>query len=272
MSSETDEIEILKNLGLTLNEAKVYLALCHHGILDVRTVTKCTAVPRQDIYRVMANLNDLGLIEKIISWPTKFRSIPIEKGVSLLLKRKQKQITNLQLKSKLLLKRFQVTNNTKQELEKPRFILTPRRETFVEKVRALTKTAQKSIDVVSSYKRLLKIHLFSDTLENAWSRGVKCRFVMNKPEKSRAATELLKFLTSGSCCHVRFIPHAPETVVSIYDQREILVIADPNVELLESTALWSNSSSLIAGMRDYYNILWMTALEEPKYNTDYKQT
>jgi hypothetical protein len=59
--------------------------------------------------------------------------------------------------------------------------------------------------------------------------------------------------------------------MAIYDRKEILIITNPHARLSESPALWSNNSSLISGMCDYFTILWTTAMEEPTYNLDDEQ-
>ena len=52
--------------------------------------------------------------------------------------------------------------------------------------------------------------------------------------------------------------------MTIYDQKEIFIVTNPNAELAESPALWSNNSGLISGMQDYFTILWNTAQEQPE--------
>ena len=155
--------------------------------------------------------------------------------------------------------------------EKIEFVWVPSKEAIKYKIQNAIENAQSSINLVSSYKRISKISIFSEALEGAWSRGVKCHIIIDKPEKSRAADKVLNFLSKDACCEVRFIPSAPETVMTIYDRKEILIITNPNARMSESPALWSNNPSLISGMRDYFTILWITALEEPTYNIDGEQ-
>jgi hypothetical protein len=55
------------------------------------------------------------------------------------------------------------------------------------------------------------------------------------------------------------------------DEKEVFIIAEPTVELSESPALWSNNSSLVNIVEDYFEILWMTALEKPEYSINSNQ-
>ena len=259
------EVDVLIDLGLTHCQARVYLCLCHSGFLDAKSISKYTSIARQDIYRITADLESLGLIEKIISQPTLFCALPIEKGVNFLLNRKRKELSKIESSTKSLLNNFEF-NSTKQLTEKPKFVLVPGKEILLDKIRDSIENAQRTMDSVNSYRRLSNISIFSEALERAWSRGVKCRFIIDKPEKDIVAKKILDFLTKSQCCEVRFIPHAPETVMTIYDQREIFIFTNPDARMSESPALWSNNSSLICGMRDYFTSLWITALEKPEYN------
>ena len=270
MSSSTRGVEVLQGLGLTLCQAKIYLSLCRFGCLDAKTISKHTDIARQDVYRVIADLETSRLIEKVINRPTKFRAIPLKKGVSFLLKQKHKELNTITSQTKSLLEEFN-PNKEEQLTENAEFVWVPSKEAIIYKIQNAIENAQSSVNLVSSYRRISKISIFSEALEGAWSRGVKCRIVIDKPEEGRAAHEVLKFLNKDSCCEVRFLPSAPETVMTIYDRKEILIITNPHARLSESPALWSNNSSLISGMWDYFTILWTTALEEPTYNLDDEQ-
>jgi sugar-specific transcriptional regulator TrmB len=270
MSIFNNGVEVLQGLGLTSCQAKIYLALCHVGCLEAKTISKHTSIARQDVYRITSDLEHLGLIKKVISRPTKFRATPLEKGISFLLKQKHKELDTIESKTESLLTEFDFSNE-EQATEKPEFVWVPGKEAFLDEMENAIENTQTSIDMLSSYKRFSNISIFSEALEKAWSRGVKCRIIIGEPEKSRAAEKIFDFLTKGSCTKVRFIPSTPETVMNIYDQNEILLITNPNARIAESPALWSNNQSLVSGMQKYFTFLWTEALKKPKYNIDSEQ-
>ena len=71
-----EDHQTLIDLGLTLLQAKVYLALVQSGTLKVGTIAQVSKVARPDVYRTLQKLQDLGLIEKIITKPILFRATP----------------------------------------------------------------------------------------------------------------------------------------------------------------------------------------------------
>ena len=61
---------------------------------------------------------------------------------------------------------------------------------------------------------------------------------------------------------MRFLPGRPKTGIEIYDKKEVFIIIDPERGLLDSPVLWSNNQSLLTVVEDYFEILWLTAMEE----------
>jgi sugar-specific transcriptional regulator TrmB len=258
-------------LGLTSCQAKVYLTLCRFGVADAKTVSHYAGVPRQDFYRIVSALEELGLVEKIISRPFTFEAIPIDRGTSLLLERRKLETERLEKKIKDILENFETNNKRNLQLGEPMFILISEKNSVVERSRKSIENAKSSIDAASSWKRFSQIFDFEDGMEKAWSRGVKCRFVTEKPTKNKALGFIRDLCDKNTFCEVRFVPSFPKTILSIYDRKELLLIIDPEAELSESHALWSNNSSLLTAMQDYFEILWITALKEPEYSINIEQ-
>jgi hypothetical protein len=109
---------------------------------------------------------------------------------------------------------------------------------------------------------------FADRLDDAWSRGVECRFVVEKPQSLENLPNGLGLCRKNPHCRIRFIPCSPTTVVSIYDGKEVMVIENPVASLKESSVLWSNNRSLISMTRDFFEVVWITAKEDPFFQTD----
>jgi sugar-specific transcriptional regulator TrmB len=266
MLSSEEEVEVLMDLGLTLCQARVYLTLCHFGTLDAKTISKYSGVPRQDSYRVTSALLELGLIEKIISRPVTFKATKVEKGTAILLRQRKKETERLESKTKELQATFK-TESIKVQPEKPEFVLVHGKEA-IENRTSLIEDSKSSIDVISSWKRFSHVLSFASVLEKAWKRGVRCRFVIEKPKKNRASKLILDFNANTSFCQIRFVPFPPSTVLSLYDKKEILITLHPKEELPVSPTLWSSNPSILAAMQDYFDILWITAMEIPEYYLD----
>jgi len=111
------KILTLTRLGLTSNQAKVYLALFRSGLSNAKGISENSGVARSDVYRVMAALEKLGLVEKIISQPCKFRAISIHDAFDILMERRKKVTSELQATTREIIDKLK-DNNARTALEK----------------------------------------------------------------------------------------------------------------------------------------------------------
>lgn len=82
-------------LGLTDNQAEIYLALLKQGLASLLDLSRRSSINRTTIYRVFEDLKKLNLVEKIVdARGIKVKAIAPEK-LSLLLTAKEAELTNL---------------------------------------------------------------------------------------------------------------------------------------------------------------------------------
>jgi sugar-specific transcriptional regulator TrmB len=84
-------IEILAELGLTHTEAKIYMNLLCLKRATANNIHRKSNVARQEVYRILSDLQEKGLVEKVIDKPTKFKPIPASDAISILLQRRNEQ-------------------------------------------------------------------------------------------------------------------------------------------------------------------------------------
>jgi sugar-specific transcriptional regulator TrmB len=145
------------------------------------------------------------------------------------------------------------------------FVLVSGKNMVIKKLSKLIAKAESSIYVKTSWRRFSKVHYFIDLLMEACSRGVKIRFIVETPPKNTALEPILGLFNKNKNCEVRFIPYFPDTILTLFDRKEVLIISNPKAELTESKALWSNSQSLLASMHKFYEVKWIEARKEPRY-------
>jgi CRP-like cAMP-binding protein len=73
-------VQTLTLLGLSFNQARVYIALAQSPMSNAQSISMVSKVAREHVYRTMNSLQKLGLVEKIITIPTKYKAIPIHDG------------------------------------------------------------------------------------------------------------------------------------------------------------------------------------------------
>ena len=266
MKPQFSKLKALIALGLTKVQARLYLSLVESGPSRILAISKVSKVARPEIYRNLSKLQQLGLVEKIIETPLEYRAIPMKEGISLLLETKTRQYEKIRSEAKILLSTAKTEKlDAKKQMEIPQFVLIPRR-TVIERIRFAIEKAQLSIDLVLSWKRFSRgiASTFAESMEIAWAKKVKIRFIIESPLENKTAKQLIQFCRAKPFCQLRFIPHYPKTIFGIFDKQEVFIIAKSKTDLSGSPALWSNNESLISVLQDHFEILWLTAMEEPK--------
>jgi sugar-specific transcriptional regulator TrmB len=266
MASDENAAQTLTQLGLTVLEARIYLALCTYGTLNTKELSKLTKTAQPDTYRVLTKLQKKGLIEKIIKKPAEFKAAPIETSVSSLLQKKKAEYDDLKVKTNQLIHAIKEKPvNKPNETENSQFALIPQSETVVRKIREAIDKSKTSVDIFLSWKRFLDgiTTAFAKSAERAWNREVKFRIIVETPEGEVHVEKALQFCGKSPFCKIRFWAGTPKTVTGIYDKREVFIIIDPEEGLFDSPALWSNNQSLISVVQEYFDKLWLTAMEEP---------
>jgi len=263
LEPEFSEIQALMDLGLTKIQARVYLALVKSGPSKTSAISKTSNVAQPDTYKTLSKLQKLGLVEKIIKTPLEYRATAMNEGISLLLETKTEQYEKLRSEAEILLSTAKMQKpDKKKRIESHQFVLIPKRRT-IERIRTAIAQAQISMDLLISWKRFSRgiVSTFAESIEVAWAKNVKIRFIIESPLESKTAKQLIQFCREKPFCKIKFIRYCPTVVLGIYDKKEVFIIVDPKTDLPGSPALWSNNSSLIALAQDHFEILWLAAME-----------
>jgi sugar-specific transcriptional regulator TrmB len=271
--AEDERVQILMDLGLTLLQAKIYLALSKTGKATIKTISKASNIARQDIYRIMPTLQKLGLAEKILAAPTMYKATPIKEGYYLLLKNKTMEHTDLQEKTISLIKNLHEGNDkTPPQEEESKWVITSSKENVWKKIDEAVIKAQMSIDAGAEWK-IMRFGLFHLLLgfKKAMKRGVKIRILTEKHEYDKSEQRIIQTL-KNPLFEIKYLP--PTEIpfsAAIYDgQKALLWLSTDNTGV---PSLWSNDPQFVKIISAYYVELWNKALDvsEPPYEQNVKQ-
>jgi len=258
-----EEVQILMRLGLTFDQARVYLALALSGMSTAKTIAKNSRVARPDIYRIMPTLEKLGLVERIISAPYKFKAISRQNGISVLMKRRIEETSKLQAATREMLKVVK-NNNTRMALEEnePQFILVPEQVAIKSETKAL-ENAQRRFDVVTSWRRFPRTFIITHNNERvkALQRGVEIRVIVDKPDEEESVSDTIKHLEKHPTFKIKYLLNAPKALMSIYDKKEAWISTCTNPVLEECPTLRTTNPCLLSILQDYFEMVWIRAME-----------
>jgi sugar-specific transcriptional regulator TrmB len=84
-------------MGFTRSQATVYLSLLKLGDTDSKELSKEANLSSQQVFRIIRELQEIGLVEReLIMKPYKFKAIPPELGLKLVLTQRLKQYREMQ--------------------------------------------------------------------------------------------------------------------------------------------------------------------------------
>ena len=249
-----ESVEVLKNLGLSSCQARIYLSLISYGASTVKQISIGSKMAREEVYLVLPKLHALGFIEKILERPTKYKAIPLQECISNLLEERKSKTYELEMQSKELIQKYKQTNfNGKNSTQLRQFIFVPSKQALIHRIKKSVTHSEKSIDVLTSCKRLTcACNSLYETIQDAWNRGVKGRAIINIPKGNHL--DVINECWSKPSAELRYIPKYPKTVIATYDKREVYIFTEPEADLTDSPALWSNYPSLIGVIDDFFEV------------------
>jgi sugar-specific transcriptional regulator TrmB len=250
--------KILRELGLTFSQARVYIALVILGDqTTARAVSNFLNIARQDVYKIVAELQRLSLVEMIIDKPKMFRAIPMQETVSILINRRNRETNALLSEATELLERLPEKAEATIQQDNRQFVLIPEKEVLVHRMEKAIETAQESILVITPWKELTQWMLILDKFwSQALKRGVNIRWITEKQENANSNPENIKAFLKNPHFKLKTMPNPLKIKFSIYDDDKVFIATLRKPNAAESPALWTNNSAIIYILKDYFEMKW----------------
>jgi len=261
--SDGHPVDVLHQLGLTNYQAKVYLSLFRNGESATKQISRFTALNRGNVHNTLNELLKLGLVEKIISNPAKYKAIPMEDVVSVLIAEKTREFTRIQTQAEELI--FQTkTNSNKTECntDENELILVPAKRLLLLGKKTFNETIH-SIEVIASHKKFHSwITRHIDPNLDALKRGVKIRVIVNKPEPGYILPDARNALMSDPNFKLKYTPTMPKSHFSIYDDKTVLCNTSTSNELEDSPSYLSKNPCIVSAFKELFELQWSTTTKQ----------
>ena len=271
--------ETLVGLGLTSLQAKIYVALNSLNEATVKDISKVAKVARQEIYRALFELLKLGMIEKRIAIPNRFRAVPLKQVLEFLLERRKSETTELEKKTAKIIrmaKAPQVFAHSEYDfllLEGKELVLRSAADFFA---------ASRTIKIInesnlSTYWWINQYQLFVDAL----NRGARIQVLIDKPQDSNPAKAVIEKLRNSPLFEIRYLQLPPSIILVIYDQMGVLPIVSTDEAIANKEyvppCLCSNHPAFAELLRNYFDNFWVKAAkskwgEKTRSNSSTMQT
>jgi sugar-specific transcriptional regulator TrmB len=260
-----ESIKTLMQLGLNFCQARIYLALVQSGESPVKTISQNSGVDRTEIYRQMPSLLKLGLAEKMLDIPIKFRAKPLQEGLNILLKKENEEHLELQKKAKKMAYKFKENNQKKQKLES-QFSVIPGKDAHIKWLKKNWEESQNSSEGIITWKDYIALTLtfFCDeVIKKSANKGIKNRSIIYVSEKEKAEYENNKKLVNNyPNMQMKIVFDPPLVLGGVFDSEQMVISTTSNNPIQTGeTVFWSSNPSLVALFQNYFETLWKKAQE-----------
>ena len=253
--AEENAVKSLIKLGLTVSQAKVYLTLAKSGPCTGRATAGSTHIATNDVYRILSELHEIGLTEKIIAKPTKYKATQIDDSLLILLQRKKEEYIEAEEQVKALSDSLAIKKQERTPQDDSQFIITSEIKSLFKMHEKLAQESKLSIDFVLPIKAKATELLDEapQQIRDAVKRKVKIRGITmvneGHSEKKHKGVKPALF-------EVRTIKDInPPFGMHIFDKKEItLAISEKPMP-----SLWTNNAHVVRLARAYFEEMWNNA-------------
>jgi sugar-specific transcriptional regulator TrmB len=257
LSIKEDDFNSFLNLGLTQNQTKVYLALLKLGMeSNAASLFKISGVSRQDIYRVLLELETLGFVEKVVAKPNRFRAVPPMDAFSSFVGEKIIYLSELNNKVQFFAKKIMEDYGKPiHSNEKDQIVIINEKQAFLHKCRELIGKCQIGVDSIVPDEFMKWVTSCSDAYNQAKNNGARIRWILQRPENKEILNSLRAELTKNPQMEVKFCSKT-SVKLGIFDGKETILAMFGDAEFAEGPAIWSNSPAIVNLTRAFFETEW----------------
>ncbi len=219
-------VGVLIGLGLSERQARVYLALLKADDARARPVANAAGVARQEAYRLLLELQQLGLVQKNLTVPVSYVAVPFPEAVKTLFAVRASELMVISHKAKHVTEKFSQNPPAPSVMESllPCFGAVCEGEGG-KKYAAALEAAQGCVELVCSWVRFRQLCFhFEGELKAALKRGVRVRVVVEKP--SRYSVSKWVNALDSAVFELRTMPNAPAAVIAVFDGAQVAMTFD----------------------------------------------
>ncbi len=266
--SEENDVLILNKLGLTVRQAKIYLALIQTGKASVSVISKASGIDRSSTYKTILKLNMNGLVEQMFGFPILYSAVPLKEGIKTLLMQREDDFLETRAEANMLLQKTSINTGTINKKDNAEFMMVPEKGVVTKKLKIELEKTQFSANVITTANRFPQImdYLFT-TFCGMIEHGVIVRLLVEKsPSEFNAifnkhTSAKAKALLSNPKFTIRHKISSPTHALAVYDHERALIILNPALNIEGSPAIWTNHSSIVMALEDHFDKLWNRADE-----------
>jgi sugar-specific transcriptional regulator TrmB len=270
---EEKQVQTLVSLGLTTNQAKLYLTSLKIGYATAKALAQNSHIGREEVYRVLPSLQNLGLIKKYLSSPTSYEPIDPNEAMAILINNKSNELSEIKRKAVEFVDHCPRVK--KKSDENDMFLMITSIDKALHMLIQAYKDANQLCFFTSGYERfILRMNMPEkqeqlNEMLRALNRGVKIRTVLDDPVDEKP----IPFNRFNNSLVKKVISHPNFEYKYIYRKHDGLILAvDENIMFIEVKQghnvllpqLWSNNRVLLGLAKMIFDSAWEAGFSPEK--------
>jgi len=272
--------EAFMKLGLSKNEARVYLFLARTRAKKASEISRTLSLNRTETYRILRNLEERGLISSTFESPLKFIAVPFEKALHMLIETKKLRIKILEQEKEKLVESWLSIPQLEVEVdEKDVFQILRGYEQFYFKSKEIISRTKREIYVFAAGTDLGRLYYSEliEELKDITEKGRKVKLIVKDSPKSRFLVEKMNKQLYNNFKYL-FTKTSEVPFFLISDRDKLLLILRRSkstdrspvhkTKRTEPTMLYTNSQVLVKSLYRLFFELWNSHLRKHKTETE----
>lgn len=246
MSGDEELTSYLSRLGLSLYEARTYMALIGSGAKTASEISFTSGVPRTKVYGAVKSLERKGLVKAIPGKPDVFMALPPERHLYPAVERMKEEARRCEEAISTLMLKYEASRHIgmRPSYELRNVWPIPDRGDAIKRFEDLASESEKTINLITTRNGVLRLYKRGvDSLESAALRGVKIKLLAPYEDRDEWIIHELEEILEA-----RRLRGVPDILQATFDSRRILFVEvypdDLNPQLGGDRGFWMDNPSL----------------------------
>lgn len=247
--------------GITANQSKIYIYLGKYGSKTAPEVCNALRLPRTETYHLLSSLQNKGVITATFQHPIRFSALSLEKAIKSLIDAEREKVRHLEYKQIEISKIWETIPNFHNEPmrnKEDKFQILQGENQIFGKINNMIINTKKEFQVIGTEDNFLKFY-HANFLEPLDKSEVKLKILTTSSDRTlyvfddidRTKVKRIPNTTNSQCCFL------------IKDGEEAIIFMKHSKHDKETTAMWTDSESMIYSKKLLFNLLWAKSKSIP---------
>lgn len=253
---------ILTKIGLSLDEARVYITILVSGVNKASDISKMTDIRRPKVYQILERLNNIGAIDLLSSNPLNFVVNNVRNFIDSKIHDMEKDLDILKTNSRMFVSKYDSFQDNRESYNNSGFMFLKSRESILNEVNKIVSGASSSVKLVIDIDKFyifdnlkteaLLVKKIKDGIDLHVITGLDER-IMKKLTSNPSISYDLRFFTHGILPN--FILVDDGWLISLID----LSAAENRYRHPSPYGLKVSSKDYVQKMENLFDYLWETS-------------